>query len=144
MVMGLCGCQPRRIFSYPVECGRILASDLDLLQETRVKLARLLASLGYNQEIPYPDIFTKAKAQEFIGLDMTRFRKGKAAFLKISSPPGKKLLQNGKQSGNKIAKSNVLRLFKGARFKTVQNGSRPARMREEDGQVRFTLLAQGA
>ena len=35
----------------------------------------------FNQEIPYPDISTKAKAQEFIGLDMDKHNDEKKIFL---------------------------------------------------------------
>jgi nitrite reductase (cytochrome c-552) len=68
-------------FHSPVETGRIIAGGIAQAQEARVKLARLLASLGYNQEVPYPDISTKAKAQEFIGLDMKKFNGDKKIFL---------------------------------------------------------------
>jgi nitrite reductase (cytochrome c-552) len=56
------------------------------VQEARIKLARFLASHGFNQEIPYPDIATKAKAQEFIGLDMRKLNAEKQDFLKNIVP----------------------------------------------------------
>ena len=68
-------------FHSPVETGRIIAGGIALAQDARVKLARLLASLGHNQEIPYPDISTKGKAQSFIGLDMKKFNEEKNEFL---------------------------------------------------------------
>jgi len=77
-------------FHAPVECGRIVAAGLEIAQDARIRLARLLASLGHNQEVPYPDISTKAKAQEFIGLDMKKFRDDKAVFLKEIVPQWKK------------------------------------------------------
>ena len=55
-------------------------------QEARVKLARLLASLGYNQEVAYPDISTKEKAQEFIGLDMKKHNDDKKIFIETVLP----------------------------------------------------------
>jgi nitrite reductase (cytochrome c-552) len=76
-------------FHAPVECGRILASGLVIIQETRIRLARLLSSLDYNQEVPYPDISTKEKAQKFIGLEMDKFRQEKASFLKEIVPTWK-------------------------------------------------------
>jgi nitrite reductase (cytochrome c-552) len=45
---------------------------MDVIQDARLKLARVLANLGHNEPIPYPDISTKAKAQEYIGLDMKK------------------------------------------------------------------------
>lgn len=57
-------------FHAPVEISRIIASGIVKSQEARVQLARVLADLGHNEEIPYPDITTKEKAQKFIGLDM--------------------------------------------------------------------------
>jgi nitrite reductase (cytochrome c-552) len=50
-------------------------------QEARLKLSRLLATLGHNVEVPYPDISTKAKAQGFIGLDMPKLNAEKQLFL---------------------------------------------------------------
>jgi len=57
-------------FHAPVETARIVASGIDLAGNARLNLSRLLASLGWNKEVPYPDIDTKEKAQKFIGLDM--------------------------------------------------------------------------
>ncbi len=76
-------------FHAPVECARIVATGLSIIQDTRLKLARLMSTLGFNEEIPYPDISTKAKAQEFIGLDMKKFREEKAIFLQEVVPAWK-------------------------------------------------------
>ncbi len=73
-------------FHSPVESSRTIANGITLAQETRIKLARLLANLGHNKEIPYPDISTKAKAQEFIGLDMEKLNAEKEEFLKTLLP----------------------------------------------------------
>jgi len=67
-------------FHAPVEIGRIISTGLTIAQETRIKLARLLAAKGFNEELPYPDITTKAKAQEFIGLDMKKLNEEKKVF----------------------------------------------------------------
>lgn len=67
-------------FHAPVEIARVLSSGLVIVQDARVKLARLLASLGYNKEVPMPDISTKAKAQSYVGLDMEQLIKEKADF----------------------------------------------------------------
>jgi nitrite reductase (cytochrome c-552) len=68
-------------FHSPVETGRIISGGIAIAQDARVKLARLLASLGYNQEIPYPDIDTKAKAQKYIGLDINKLNDANRIFL---------------------------------------------------------------
>jgi len=73
-------------FHSPVETGRIISGGISYAQEARVSLARLLASLGYNREVPYPDISTKAKAQEYIGLDMKKLYADKTAFIKTVVP----------------------------------------------------------
>ena len=73
-------------FHSPVETGRIIAGGIAYAQEARVKLARLLASFGFNQEIPYPDISTKVKAQEYIGLDISQMDKGIDEFLRTVVP----------------------------------------------------------
>jgi len=73
-------------FHSPVEIGRVISTGITIVQETRIKLARLLASQGFNQEIPYPDISTKAKAQAFIGLDMKKLNEEKQDFLKNIVP----------------------------------------------------------
>ncbi len=70
----------------PVEISRIIASGINRSQEARVKLARLLASLGFTGEVPYPDIATKAKAQALIGLDMAKLDAEKAEFLRTMVP----------------------------------------------------------
>jgi nitrite reductase (cytochrome c-552) len=68
-------------FHSPVEIGRVIASGIDIAQESRLKLARLLAALNYNQEVPYPDITTKAKAQRYIGLDVATLKAEKKIFI---------------------------------------------------------------
>ena len=72
-------------FHSPVEIGRVVATGIDIAQEARIKLARMLASLGFNEEIPYPDIATKEKAQAFIGLDMdeNKCRKKQSSFKNV-------------------------------------------------------------
>ncbi len=57
-------------FHSPVESARVLNTGMAIGQEARLKLSRLLAELGFNEEVPMPDIDTKAKAQAYIGLDI--------------------------------------------------------------------------
>ena len=73
-------------FHSPVETGRIISTGITVAQEGRIKLARLLAELGYNEEIPYPDISTKAKAQEYIGMDAEKLKSEKQEFLNTLVP----------------------------------------------------------
>ena len=68
-------------FHSPVEISRVISTGITLAQEARLDLARVLAALGHNEEIPYPDISTKAKAQAFIGLDMEELNSEKEEFL---------------------------------------------------------------
>ena len=73
-------------FHAPVETGRVIGRGIDITQETRIKLARLLMTLGFNGEVPYPNIDTKANAQEFIGLPMDKLEAEKEKFLKELAP----------------------------------------------------------
>jgi nitrite reductase (cytochrome c-552) len=68
------------------EVARIVSSAIGIAQESRIKLARLLADLGHNKPVPYPDISTKSKAQEFVGLDMEKLRNEKEEFLNTVVP----------------------------------------------------------
>ena len=73
-------------FHSPVEIGRIIATGIDKAQEARIKLARLFAAKGFNEEVAYPDITTKAKAQKFIGLDVKKLKSEKQRFIKEVVP----------------------------------------------------------
>ncbi len=73
-------------FHSPVETARVLGSGLNIVQEARVKLARLLAELGFNQPVPMPDVSTKEKAQAYIGLDVEKEVAAKEAFKKNLVP----------------------------------------------------------
>jgi len=68
-------------FHSPVEVSRIIGLSLSESAQARVMIARVLASHGKNNEVPYPDIATKAKAQEFIGLSMDQLRKEKDVWI---------------------------------------------------------------
>lgn len=76
-------------FHSPVETGRVITTGITIVQEGRIKLARILAGLGYNQTVEYPDISTKEKAQEFIGLEMEKLREAKEKFLEEIVPQWK-------------------------------------------------------
>jgi nitrite reductase (cytochrome c-552) len=92
-------------FHSPIELGRVISTGITIAQETRIKLARLLASHNFNQEIPYPDIATKAKAQEFIGLDMNKLNSEKQEFLKTIVPEWMKEAEKREKTYDVVAKS---------------------------------------
>ncbi|PKP49826.1 MAG: ammonia-forming cytochrome c nitrite reductase [Bacteroidetes bacterium HGW-Bacteroidetes-1] len=73
-------------FHSPLESARVMGKAIDHAQSARIKLARLLATKNINSEIPYPDITTKAKAQEFIGLPMDQLKNEKKLFLEEIIP----------------------------------------------------------
>ena len=80
-------------FHAPLETSRILSSGTGKIQEARIELARLLASLGYNQEVEMPDFTNKAALQAYIGLDIPTEKANKAKFLNQVVP---KWLEEGK------------------------------------------------
>jgi nitrite reductase (cytochrome c-552) len=71
-------------FHAPLEMGRVLGAGLTYAQEARIKLARLLVKKGFDGEVSYPDISTKAKAQKYIGLDMVKLNAEKEIFKKTT------------------------------------------------------------
>lgn len=73
-------------FHNPLELSRVISTGNNKIQDARLKLARILADLGHNQTVEYPDISTKAKAQEYIGLDMATLNQEKQEFIKTIIP----------------------------------------------------------
>lgn len=71
-------------FHAPLEMGRVLGTGLTFAQEARIKLARILIKKGFEGEVAYPDISTKAKAQKYIGLDMAKLNAEKEVFKKTT------------------------------------------------------------
>lgn len=67
-------------FHAPLETSRVVATGIEKAQEARIKLARVLHKLGYSDEVPYPDITTKEKAQAYIGLPIEKLEAEKKAF----------------------------------------------------------------
>ncbi|MFV0529913.1 MAG: ammonia-forming cytochrome c nitrite reductase subunit c552, partial [Flavobacteriales bacterium] len=43
--------------------------------------ARLLSKLGFEGEVPYPDVDTKEKAQRYIGIDPAKMKEDKQNFM---------------------------------------------------------------
>ena len=91
-------------FHSPVEIAMVLASGLVEAQEARVKLVRLLARLGYKDAVPMPDISTKEKAQEYIGLDMEKLNQEKENFKKNQLP---KWLEEARVRESKMGSEKV-------------------------------------
>ena len=57
-------------FHAPQEIQRILGNGLDKAMQARLATAKVLAKLGYTDDVPMPDFSTKEKAQQYIGLDI--------------------------------------------------------------------------
>jgi nitrite reductase (cytochrome c-552) len=64
----------------PNEALRVLGTSIQKSQEARIILATIYARYGQEYPIEMPDISTKAKAQELIGLDMDQQRQMKKDF----------------------------------------------------------------
>lgn len=73
-------------FHNSLEIVRIISAGMQEAQEARVKLARVITQLDADYPVSYPDISTKAKAQEFIGLPMDQLRANKQLFLEQIVP----------------------------------------------------------
>ncbi len=77
-------------FHSPLETLRVITSGITRAQEARRQLAKLLVNLGYDGDVPYPDIETKEKAQQLIGLDIEKLREEKEQFLEQVVPKWEK------------------------------------------------------
>jgi nitrite reductase (cytochrome c-552) len=77
-------------FHSPVEISRVIGKSIDQAQEARVTLARILAGHGHYEAVPYPDITTKEKAQEYLRLPMEKFHEEKNYFLEHVVPQWQK------------------------------------------------------
>lgn len=91
-------------FHSPIELARVMSGGLNEAQEARVKLARLLVTLGMTEPVPMPDISTKAKAQAYIGLDMEQLRKEKQDFKNNQLP---KWLEEAKEREAKMGTDKI-------------------------------------
>lgn len=63
------------------ECLHVLGTSIQKSQEARVLLAEILTRNNVPTPVEMPDISTKAKAQEYIGLPMDEIRSSKQKFL---------------------------------------------------------------
>ena len=89
-------------FHAPVETQRILAHSLDRTLQAQLELQKVLFSLGI-VEVNIPDISTKAKAQEYIGLDMQKLKTDKDKWIKTTLP---QWIEKAKAEG-KIASAKI-------------------------------------
>ena len=67
-------------FHSPAEALRVLGTSIQKSQEARLLLAGIYRNHNAVYPPALPDISTKAKAQEFIGLDMEKIRRDKQTF----------------------------------------------------------------
>ena len=88
-------------FHAPQEIQRILGNGLDKAMQARLATAKVLAKLGYTDDVPMPDFSTKEKAQQYIGLDMAAERTAKEKFLNTIVPQWVKEAQEN----NRLAKN---------------------------------------
>ena len=70
--------------------------------QARLAVSKVLAKLGYMDEVPMPDISTKDKAQQYIGLDIASERQAKEKFLNTVVPEWIKEAKANKRLADKI------------------------------------------
>ncbi len=87
-------------FHAPVETQRILAHSLDRTLQAQLELQKVLFSQGVT-DVKLPDISTKAKAQEYIGLDMRKLRENKDKWKETVIP---KWVEKAKDKGRLAAR----------------------------------------
>ncbi|WP_187262037.1 ammonia-forming cytochrome c nitrite reductase [Pontibacter beigongshangensis] len=80
-------------FHAPLESSRIINTGSSIIQDTRIKLARVLAALGHNKPVEMPDLNSKSALQAYIGIDLEKEKLAKADFLEQVVP---KWLKEGK------------------------------------------------
>ncbi len=73
-------------FHAPLEASRIINTGTSIIQEARVSLARVLASLGHNKPVEMPDLTSKSALQAYIGVDLEKEKLQKASFLEQVVP----------------------------------------------------------
>jgi nitrite reductase (cytochrome c-552) len=72
-------------FHAPVEALRVLGTSIQKGEQARRELAALFVKMGWKYPVQLPDISTKEKAQEYIGLDMKMLTEDKQEFLKTTA-----------------------------------------------------------
>jgi nitrite reductase (cytochrome c-552) len=77
-------------FHAPLETARIIGTSIKKTEEARLELQRILNILKVKTPVQFPDISTKEKAQQYLGLQMDKFRKEKQEFLSTVVPQWEK------------------------------------------------------
>jgi nitrite reductase (cytochrome c-552) len=91
-------------FHSPIEVSRVFSTGINIAQNARIKLSRLLAALGFNEEMPFPDISTKDKSQKYIGLDMVTLNTEKSDFISKIIPDWIKKAKEREKSYSVVTK----------------------------------------
>ncbi len=86
-------------FHAPVETQRILAHSLDRTMQAQLELQKVLYTQGITK-IDFPDLSTKEKAQEYIGIGIKERKEQKENWKKNTLP---KWIEKAKQEGKLIA-----------------------------------------
>ena len=86
-------------FHAPQEVTRLLSHSVDYAQQARLQILKVLAKHGFTGDIPMPDVSTKAKAQQYIGLDMPKLEEKNQRFLDEIVP---KWIEDAKAKGKLI------------------------------------------
>ena len=73
-------------FHAPLECARILGNSIERSEKARVLLSEILTKQNVKLPVQYPDLSTKEKAQEYIGLDIKKMAEDKKVFLETVVP----------------------------------------------------------
>ena len=68
------------------ECLRVLGTSIQKSNEARILLTEIFMRHGVEVPVKLPDISTKEKAQQVIGLPMDQIRANKKEFLKTTLP----------------------------------------------------------
>ncbi|HOI86946.1 MAG TPA: ammonia-forming cytochrome c nitrite reductase [Lentimicrobium sp.] len=68
-------------FHSPAEALRVLGTSIQKSQEARILLTEIFVKKGVKTPVELPDITSKEKAQQYIGLDMAALKKQKSEFL---------------------------------------------------------------
>jgi nitrite reductase (cytochrome c-552) len=89
-------------FHAPLETARVITTGIDKSHEARFELHKILTAHNVKTPVALPDVSTKSKAQEYIGLDMPKLTSEKNEFIKTVVP---KWLEEAKERENKYPKT---------------------------------------
>jgi len=68
-------------FHSPLEAARILGAAINNAQPARLEITRVLVGREIADPVPLPDFSTKAKAQQYLGLQLEKLQQDKRDFL---------------------------------------------------------------